>query len=37
MPDAVRAFPGRFAWSPMADAVHGALARRATAAAAASG
>jgi DNA-binding HxlR family transcriptional regulator len=37
MPDAVRAFPGWFAWSPMADAVHGALARRATAAAAASG
>jgi DNA-binding HxlR family transcriptional regulator len=34
MPDAVRAFPRWFAWSPMTDAVRGALARRAAPAAA---
>ena len=36
-PDAVRAFPRWFAWSPMADAVRGALARRATPTAVGSG
>jgi DNA-binding HxlR family transcriptional regulator len=34
MPDAVHAFPRWFAWSPMADAVRGALARRGAEAAA---
>jgi len=37
MPDAVRAFPRWFAWSPMADAVRGALGRSAPSAAVASG